>query len=97
MRATIGRSDLLAAIETVLTAFQEDPELIFRRLCFLILILPLWGLVPGRTDIQNVKLPGKEKYFELVGGIDCCMLREYSPVLWEKSTHLIDVPGSKSD
>ena len=59
-RATIGRSNLLAAIETVLTAFQEDPELIFRRLCFWVFLLTLWGLVPGRTDIQNVKLPGKE-------------------------------------
>src|SRR3990172_3223150 len=74
-KAVVARSDLLAAIDSLLAAFKDDPDLSPRRYVFDFDIIP--GLhTEGDTEVNGVRLPGKEGCYHLLGGIDQCVLRE---------------------
>ncbi len=78
-QAVVSRRELLAAVDSLLAAFKQDAELSPRRYVFDLEIFP--GVpVSGHTEVHAVKLPGKEGRYQLLGGIDQCILRQFEGV-----------------
>lgn len=75
-RGLVARTELLAAVDRLLFAFKEAPELRPRRYVFDFDIIP--GVpVSGDTEVLGVQLPGKEGQYRLFGGVGQCVLRRY--------------------
>ncbi|MEN6405254.1 MAG: hypothetical protein ABFC77_02160 [Thermoguttaceae bacterium] len=75
-QGVIPRADLLAAVETLLTAFKQKSELTPRQYVFDFEIIP--GVpIEGDKEVRGVKLPGKGGRYCLFGGVGQCELREW--------------------
>lgn len=75
-QAVVTRQELLSAVGKLLAAFRQDAELSPRRFVFDLEIFP--GVpVRGDTEVHAVKLPGREERYQLLGGIDQCILRQF--------------------
>jgi hypothetical protein len=67
-------------------AFKQIAELNPRQYVFDFEIIP--GVsVKGHREVSGVRLHGKEKRYELIGGVDQCGLQEFDPSFLKPSSH----------
>jgi hypothetical protein len=77
-QAVVVREELLAAVDSLLTVFKTDPELSPQRYVFDFEIFP--GVpVTGDTEVHAVKFRRTEERYQLLGGVDQCVLRKFEP------------------